>query len=183
MWERGSSYNDGTAEINASSIAMAKAALEAINGFNLYGRHGASYSTVYVDVDAHNRNRMILETLLPRESMTKTTDSSLLTAISFPAFATHNESLYLKTKEGILKKLSGQWGFKRFVRDGYGTVLEPEGQRFYQTGKVKDFAGIESEWPLFYAYLIIDGVFSENEKQVGNSSLAMGIFGIGLALG
>ena len=32
MWERGSVHNDGTAEVHASSIGMAKAALEAING-------------------------------------------------------------------------------------------------------------------------------------------------------
>ena len=31
-WERGSIYNDGTPEVHASSIGMAKAALEAING-------------------------------------------------------------------------------------------------------------------------------------------------------
>jgi hypothetical protein len=29
---------------------MAKAALEALNGFNLYGDQGASWSVVYVDV-------------------------------------------------------------------------------------------------------------------------------------
>jgi phosphorylase kinase alpha/beta subunit len=33
MWERGSTYNDGTPEVHASSIGMAKAALEAINGY------------------------------------------------------------------------------------------------------------------------------------------------------
>lgn len=37
MWERGSKYNDGTPEIHASSIGMAKSALEAINGCNLFG--------------------------------------------------------------------------------------------------------------------------------------------------
>ena len=33
-----------------SSIGMAKAALEAMNGFNLYGDKGANWSVVYVDV-------------------------------------------------------------------------------------------------------------------------------------
>jgi phosphorylase kinase alpha/beta subunit len=32
------------------SIGMAKAALEAMNGFNLYGDKGANWSVVYVDV-------------------------------------------------------------------------------------------------------------------------------------
>lgn len=34
----------------SSSIGMAKAALEAMNGFNLYGDKGSSSSVVYVDV-------------------------------------------------------------------------------------------------------------------------------------
>ena len=54
-----------------SSIGMAKAALEASNGFNLFGREGTSWSVLYVDPDAHGRNRTILESLLPRESSSK----------------------------------------------------------------------------------------------------------------
>jgi hypothetical protein len=50
---------------------MAKAALEAINGCNLFGDKGSSWSVIYVDIDAHNRNRSIFETLLPRESSSK----------------------------------------------------------------------------------------------------------------
>lgn len=71
IWERGSKYNNGTPEIHASSIGMAKAALEAINGFNVFGDKGAERSVIYVDIDAHNRNRTIFETLLPRESSSK----------------------------------------------------------------------------------------------------------------
>ena len=42
-WEKGSVYNDGTPEVHASSIGLAKAALESINGCNLFGEHGASW--------------------------------------------------------------------------------------------------------------------------------------------
>ena len=93
MWERGSKYNDGTPEIHASSIGIAKSALEAINGCNLFGEKGASWSVVYVDIDAHNRNRSIFETMLPRESSSKGVDCSLLPTLSFPAFASHEERL------------------------------------------------------------------------------------------
>lgn len=71
MSERGTKYNNNECELNASSIGMAKAALESMNGFNLYGDNGCSWSVVYVDIDAHNRNRATLETLLPRESSSK----------------------------------------------------------------------------------------------------------------
>lgn len=63
---------------------MAKSALEAINGCNLFGEKGASWSVVYVDIDAHNRNRSIFETMLPRESSSKGVDASLIPTLSFP---------------------------------------------------------------------------------------------------
>lgn len=50
---------------------MAKAALEAINGVNLFGDSGAYWSVVFCDFDAHNRNRTIFDELLPRESNSK----------------------------------------------------------------------------------------------------------------
>ena len=71
MFERGTKYNNDECELHASSIGMVKAALESMNGFNLYGDAGCSWSVVYVDIDAHNRNRSTLETLLPRESSSK----------------------------------------------------------------------------------------------------------------
>jgi hypothetical protein len=70
-----------------SSIGMAKAALEAMNGLDLYGDNGCSWSVVYVDIDAHNRNRTTFETLLPRESSSKNIDASVITVTGFPAFA------------------------------------------------------------------------------------------------
>ncbi|ODN04689.1 putative phosphorylase b kinase regulatory subunit beta [Orchesella cincta] len=139
MWERGSKYNDGTAEIHASSIGMAKAALEAINGYNLFGDKGASWSVIFVDIDAHNRNRSIFETLLPRES---------------------------SSKEKIVKKLKGEYGFKRFLRDGYKSVLEDPSSRFYSEGKTIDFENIECEWPIFYLFMVVDGVFKGLPEQV-----------------
>ena len=72
-------------------------------------------SVIYVDIDAHNRNRSIFETLLPRESASKEVDAALLLSISFPAFATHDPELYEKTKSNIINQLGGSWGFKRYV--------------------------------------------------------------------
>lgn len=113
-------------EIHATSIGMAKSALEAINGCNLFGGKGANWSIIYSDIDAHSRNRSIFETLLPRESRSKNTDSYLLATISWPCFATHDPVLYQSTKSKILRKLKGKYGLKRFLRDSYGTVLDPE---------------------------------------------------------
>ncbi|CAK1550086.1 unnamed protein product [Leptosia nina] len=166
MWERGSKYNDGTPEIHASSIGMAKAALEAINGCNLFGDKGASWSVVYVDIDAHNRNRSIFETMLPRESSSKGVDAALLPTISFPAFATHEDLLVQLTKTNLLNRLKGKYGFKRFSRDGYKCALEDPNRRYYNEGELKEFDGIESEWPLFYVMMIIDGVFRTLPEQV-----------------
>ncbi|GFG40372.1 hypothetical protein Cfor_00569 [Coptotermes formosanus] len=168
MWERGSKYNDGTPEIHArqGSIGMAKSALEAINGCNLFGEKGASWSVIYVDIDAHNRNRSIFETMLPRESSSKGVDASLIPTISFPAFATHEEVLCVETKANVVHRLKGCYGFKRFCRDGYKCVLEDSNRRHYRNGETKEFEGIECEWPLFYMFMIIDGVFKAQSEQI-----------------
>ena len=50
---------------------MAKAALEAMSGLNLFGEQGCPQSTIHVDPDAQYRNCVILNTLLPRESSSK----------------------------------------------------------------------------------------------------------------
>ena len=54
-----------------SSIGMAKAALEAVSGFNVFGSEGDHSTVLFVDIDAHSRNRIILTNLLPRESASK----------------------------------------------------------------------------------------------------------------
>lgn len=244
-----STHDGRSLEIHATSIGMAKSALEAINGCNLFGGKGANWSIIYSDIDAHSRNRSIFETLLPRESRSKNTDSYLLATISWPCFATHDPTLYQSTKSKILRKLKGRYGLKRFLRDSYGTVLDPnselasglanatptlglfdttqttdergEGSRelsfssttsgassislgeppktkqrkssYFQrknvyksqsyqsqddnTGQLmqrmdsatkmsKRFENIESEWPLFVCFLIIDGIFKQDMEQV-----------------
>ena len=109
---------------------MAKSALEAINGCNLFGEKGASWSVVYVDIDAHNRNRSIFETMLPRESSSKGVDASLLLTLSFPAFASHEDSLVEQTKQNVIGRLRGKKGFKRFSRDGFLSKVEDKTRRF-----------------------------------------------------
>lgn len=64
-------------------------------------------------------------------------DAALLSTISFPAFATHEEFLYNETKNNITRKLKGSYGFKRFSRDGYKTVIEDSKRRFYKSGEIK----------------------------------------------
>lgn len=64
-------------------------------------------------------------------------DAALLPTISFPAFATHEEILYNETKANIIRRLKGNYGFKRFGRDGYKTVIENKDRRYYKSGEIK----------------------------------------------
>lgn len=166
MWERGSKYNNGSTELHSSSVGLAKAALEAINGFNLFGNQGCSWSVIFVDLDAHNRNRQTLCSLLPRESRSHNTDAALLPTISYPAFAVDDDALYSQTLDKIVRKLRGKYGFKRFLRDGYRTANEDKNRRYYKPAEMKLFDGIECEFPIFFIYMIIDGVFRGNKAQV-----------------
>ncbi|KAK0399096.1 hypothetical protein QR680_002897 [Steinernema hermaphroditum] len=115
MWERGSRYHVGAPELHASSLGMVKAALEAINGFNVFGASGTSASVIYVDIDGHNRNRTTFETILPRESNSKNTDAALLLAIGWPAFATHDKKLYDRSFAKCVRRLEGRHGLRRYL--------------------------------------------------------------------
>ena len=119
-------------------------------------------------------------------------DASLIPTISFPAFATHEEVLSSETKANVVRKLRGQYGFKRFGRDGFRTAVEDPKRRYYHKGETKvkgnafhtrasssfflfftklnftfqEFESIECEWPLFFIFMIIDGVFKSQPEQV-----------------
>uniref|UniRef100_A0A915PP76 Phosphorylase b kinase regulatory subunit n=1 Tax=Setaria digitata TaxID=48799 RepID=A0A915PP76_9BILA len=155
MWEMGTRYNVGEREVHASSLGMVKAALEAINGFNLYGTAGTSSSVIYVDIDGHNRNRTTFETILPRESNSKNTDAALLLSIGWPAFATHDPVLYEKTFDKCIRRLEGRYGLKRFLRDGYHTELQDASKQYYDEHETSRFQDIECQFPVFFAYIAI----------------------------
>jgi phosphorylase kinase alpha/beta subunit len=113
IWERGNKINHGNPELNASSIGMAKAALEAMAGLNLFGIRGGPASVVHVLADEIARSRMTLKSLLPRESNSKEVDAALLSIIGFPAFAVEDEAIAQLTRQKILDKLTGNHGCKR----------------------------------------------------------------------
>ncbi|MBD0308010.1 MAG: glycoside hydrolase family 15 protein, partial [Microcoleus sp. T1-bin1] len=166
IWERGHKINRGNAELNASSVGMAKAALEAINGLDLFGIKGSQASVIHVLPDEIARSRVTLESLLPRESSSKEVDAALLSVISFPAFAVEDRELIERTRNKIIEKLQGNYGCKRFLRDGHQTVLEDADRLHYEPTELRQFEHIECEWPLFFTYLFLDGIFQGNQAQV-----------------
>ena len=168
IWERGNKVNHGNAELNASSVGMAKAALEAINGLDLFGVRGSQTSVIHVLPDEIARSRITLEYLLPRESGSKETDAALLSVIGFPAFAIEDAQLIERTKNVIVQKLEGRYGCKRFLRDGHQTVLEDTTRLHYDPWELQKFEHIECEWPLFFTYLMLDGLFRGDAEQVQN---------------
>jgi phosphorylase kinase alpha/beta subunit len=159
IWERGHKTNHGIRELNTSSIGMALAALEAMNGFDLYGGEGDDRSTVHVLPDEIARTEITLKTLLPRESNSKEVDAALLSAVGFPAFAVRNMALVEQTQREVVNKLQGTFGCKRFLLDGHQTVLEDPNRLHYDPHELKQFEHIESEWPLFFTYLLLNNLF------------------------
>lgn len=159
IWERGDKTNHGRPEINASSVAMCKAALEALDGLDLFGAEGSQASVIHVLPDDVARARVALAALLPRESASKETDAALLGAVGWPAFAVDDPDLAVRTRETIVRVLDGRYGMKRFLRDGHQTALEEEGRLHYEPEELARFEGIESEWPLFHAFAGLDAAF------------------------
>ncbi|MGZ5076808.1 MAG: glycoside hydrolase family 15 protein, partial [Methylobacter sp.] len=164
IWERGHKTNHGIAELNASSIGMAKAALEALSGFNLFGKDGGQASVVHVISDDIARTRITLESLLPRESISKEADSAVLSITGFPAFAVDNLVLRAKTEAIICEKLEGRYGCKRFLLDGHQTVIEDSQRLHYDPHELKQFMAIECEWPLFFTYLLLNNLFTGDSE-------------------
>jgi len=165
IWERGNKSNHGVAELNASSVGMAKAALEAMSGFNLFGADGGQSSIVHVLSDEVARSRIALESLLPRESISKEVDSAVLSVIGYPAFAVEDVALLKKTEQHICEKLEGKYGCKRFLLDGHQVVIEDSHRMYYETHELKQFMDIECEWPLFFSYLLLNNLFSGNAEK------------------
>lgn len=166
IWERGAKTNSGSVELNASSLGMAKAALEALSGFNLYGAKGSQSSVLHVVPDNIAQANITLSALLPRESNTKEIDAALLSIIGFPAFAVSDPALSNKVRDDIVTKLEGRYGCKRFLRDGHQTVLEDEDRLHYEEQELKQFEHIESEWPLFFSYLYLDALFRDDKPKI-----------------
>ncbi|XP_012903674.1 phosphorylase b kinase regulatory subunit alpha, skeletal muscle isoform isoform X2 [Mustela putorius furo] len=166
IWERGDKTNQGISELNASSVGMAKAALEALDELDLFGVKGGPQSVIHVLADEVQHCQSILNSILPRASTSKEVDASLLSVISFPAFAVEDSQLVELTKQEIITKLQGRYGCCRFLRDGYKTPKEDPSRLYYEPSELKSFENIECEWPLFWTYFILDGVFSGNAAQV-----------------
>ncbi|KAH0624722.1 hypothetical protein JD844_032461 [Phrynosoma platyrhinos] len=138
MWERGDKTNQGIPELNASSIGMAKVSF-------LFS---------------------ILYSMLPRASTSKEIDAGLLSIISYPAFAVEDMTIVNATKNEIITKLQGRYGCCRFLRDGYKTPREDPNRLHYDPAELKLFENIECEWPVFWTYFLIDGVFNGDRIQV-----------------
>ena len=166
IWERGNKINRGDPELNASSIGMAKAALEALNGLDLFGVRGSQSSVLHALADEIARSRITLESLLPWESSSKEVDAALLSIVGFPAFAVEDAALAQRTRARVVEQLQGRYGCKRFLRDGHQTAIEDMGRLHYEPWELKQFEHIESEWPLFFVYLMLDALFRGDAPAV-----------------
>ncbi|XP_062539868.1 probable phosphorylase b kinase regulatory subunit alpha isoform X3 [Armigeres subalbatus] len=166
IWERGDKSNHGQTELNASSIGMAKAALEAMNELDLFGARGGSGSVIHVLADEAHKCQAVLQSMLPRESNSKELDAGLLSVIGFPAFACDDPQLIESTQEAIINRLQGRFGCKRFLRDGYKTPKEDNTRLYYERWELRMFEKIECEWPLFFCYLILNKEFQNDKESV-----------------
>ncbi|KAA8595880.1 hypothetical protein FQN60_011171 [Etheostoma spectabile] len=166
MTASGDKTNQGIPELNGSSVGIAKAALEAIDELDLFGAHGGPKSVIHVLPDEVEHCQSILCSMLPRASTSKEIDAGLLSVISFPAFAVENAELVAITKSEIITKLQGRYGCCRFIRDGYRCPKEDPSRLHYDPAELKLFENIECEWPVFWTYLILDGIFTGDQVQV-----------------
>ena len=166
IWERGHKINTGATEVNCSSVGMAKAALEALDGFNLFGNVLSKEAVIHVIPSDIARSRFTLQGLLPRESSSKETDAALLSIVGYPAYAVEDKNIVEKTRDKIVKKLAGNYGCKRFLLDGHQSSIEDSSRLHYESSELREFEHIESEWPLFFTYFLLDALMREDSKDI-----------------
>ena len=132
IWEQGDKGNHGFPERNASSIGMAKAALEALEDLDLFGAHGDGSVRIVIPQGSLVRLRRALQGLLPRESASKEADSACLSVVGYPAWAVEDAALVARTCERVRRELGGPYGYKRFLRDGHQTAVEDVNRLHYE---------------------------------------------------
>ena len=105
IWERGDKTNTGSVELNASSIGMAKAALDAVNELNLFGSKGGPTSVVHVLPDEAQKCQAVLEVCQYMYIFVNVSDATnasilsigeiipLLTYVMFPVYVAAGVSL------------------------------------------------------------------------------------------
>lgn len=164
IWERGDKTNQGICELNASSIGMAKAALQAMNDVGDLFSDGSKGSIIHVLPDEVQQCAAVLASMLPRESFSKEIDAALLSIIAYPAFAVEDPDLVQLTRATIVDTLLGRYGCRRFLRDGYKTALEDPNRLYYMNSELQKFEDIECEWPVFVCYLMLDAMFIGDEE-------------------
>ncbi|KAI8324254.1 phosphorylase kinase alphabeta [Martensiomyces pterosporus] len=172
-WERGSKQNTGILELNSSSIGIVVGALRAMHGLNLFGARGGPRSVVHCFVDETTRCYQTLLSQLPRESNSKEIDGAILSAIGFPAFAVRDAKVCKQVHAEIVRKLRGRYGLKRFLKDGHQSMLEDNNRLHYMERELEVFKDIESEWPLFFTYIILGAQFTGQDEVADEYMAAM----------
>ena len=162
VYERGDKNNRGIRELGVCSVGMAKAALVAMRDLNLFGGKGGPQSIIHIPPDMSRKCNSVLQSILPRGSKSKEFDSSTFSIISYPAFAVESDTLINCCKELLIDNLKGNYGYKRFLLDGFKCALEDKQRLHYELGELKSFAQIECEWPLYLIYEWIDELFNDN---------------------
>ena len=117
---------------------------------------------IHIPPDMSRQCNMVLESILPRGSKSKEFDSSIYSILSYPAFAVESEVLISHCKEQLTHNLKGNYGYKRFLLDGYKCALEDKQRLHYEIGELKSFTNLECEWPLYLIYEWIDELFHKN---------------------
>ena len=57
--------------------------------------------------------------------------------LSWPCFALHDAQQNKAAIKEIIETLKGRHGFKRFLRDGYGTAMEDKNRLYYNASEIK----------------------------------------------
>ena len=90
--------------------------------------------------------------------------------VSRPKRSIYNLKVFMKRKKEFLTWINNPKTTTTTKR--YKTAREDPRRLHYEPWELKIFENIECQWPLFWCYLVLDGIFYNDEEQVeliGNS--------------
>lgn len=159
-WERGDKRNNGRVERHSSSMGLVRAALLALNHASFRLADGRGWSPPRLDPQIHRLFEEALAGALPEESAGKEIDAGLLAIIGFPGYATRDDAMDREIRQRMGEVLWGPYGAVRFLRDGHQSPLEVRERLHYEAGELAGFAGLECQWPLFFAFEALDSAMA-----------------------
>ncbi len=152
-------------ELDIASLSLIKAALEMLQGFNLFGLYGNSASSIHVLADDIAKTRNILNARLSRAADIDEIAAPLLSVVSFPAFAVDDLAWIAHIRQKSDEQLCRQIARERLQSMAQPAQSAPADQWLTISAGLRRLGPAELQLSLGLIYLMLDSAISADLEQ------------------